>query len=516
MALTWRDSLNGTNNHLPLQQNITRSNMRGAKRIKIMINANDSPKSLERRVFIKGLGFVSLGLFFNATLGGCERLLQQINNRPVRRRLRPGSSAINDTIAIYTEAVNIMKGLPSNDPRSWTAQAALHGSVAGGFNFCQHGTSHFFSWHRAYLYFFEKICQELTGDPQFGLPYWNWNQNPQIYPTFLDATSSLFHPRTNVSVAGNAAFNNSNMNTILGDSNFFTFSSQIEGSPHNIAHIIVGGDMATEGSPLDPVFWSHHCMVDYCWAKWNIELENDNTNDAGWNDTSWDHFVRGNGSPATATAGATVIMPLLNYRYESSAVGSFGATAELSTRSSKELELIEKRLKRGANIRFEIKKRIPIARGTSLLLSRPFSARTQVAADEFRALIESDQKKERIFVRINYAQLPEDGEFFVRVFINRTDASKSTQNNDTHYAGSFAFFGTRNANHDGHHPKTDFLVDVTSTLQRLKRKGLMRDGNPLSVQLVAVPTSKKAIKPDSTLTLEDIEFIISPISVKSK
>ena len=22
-------------------------------------------------------------------------------------------------------------------------------------------------------------------------------------------------------------------------------------------------------------------MVDYCWAKWNIELDNDNTNDPG-------------------------------------------------------------------------------------------------------------------------------------------------------------------------------------------------------------------------------------------
>jgi hypothetical protein len=47
---------------------------------------------------------------------------------------------------------------------------------------------------------------------------------------------------------------------------------------------VVGGDMVTGGSPLDPVFWAHHCMVDYCWAKWNIELENNNTNDQAWLD----------------------------------------------------------------------------------------------------------------------------------------------------------------------------------------------------------------------------------------
>ncbi|WP_449422154.1 tyrosinase family protein [Rhodanobacter lindaniclasticus] len=70
------------------------------------------------------------------------------------------------------------------------------------------------------------------------------------------------------------------MTTILSDTNFFTFSSQLEeGTPHNTAHVIVGMDMGTGGSPLDPIFWAHHGMVDYCWAKWNIELHNDNPND---------------------------------------------------------------------------------------------------------------------------------------------------------------------------------------------------------------------------------------------
>ena len=66
---------------------------------------------------------------------------------------------------------------------------------------------------------------------------------------------------------------------------------------------------------------AHHCMVDYCWAKWNIELGNDNTNDAGWAGTSWNHFVDQNGDPVNVTAGLTTIMPLLSYQYESSAVG---------------------------------------------------------------------------------------------------------------------------------------------------------------------------------------------------
>ena len=174
-----------------------------------------------------------------------------------------------------------MKRLPSTDPRSWDAQSGIHGTVTGGFNFCQHGTDHFFSWHRAYLLYFEQICQKLTGEESFGLPYWNWNQDPEMHPAFTDAASPLSHPRVNTSVAGNSAFTNPRWTRSSRDPNFYTFSSQIEGTPAQHGARRIGGDMVTGGSPLDPVFWAHHCMVDYCWAKWNIELGNLGTNDPG-------------------------------------------------------------------------------------------------------------------------------------------------------------------------------------------------------------------------------------------
>src|ERR1700687_1020883 len=300
------------------------------------MNPLEQTKDMNRRVFVKGLGLVSLELVLSTLLGGCETLIEQIKNRPVRRHLRTGSPEVDAAIAIYKDAVAKMQALPSSDPRSWAAQAALHGTVTGGFRFCQHGTSHFFSWHRAYLFYFEKICQELTGEKSFGLPYWNWNQEPAMHPTFTAAGSVLNHPRNNTTVGSNAAFNNATMTTILSDTNFFTFSSQLEGTPHNIAHVIVAQDMVTGGSPLDPVFWAHHCMVDYCWAKWNIELQNDNTNDATWNGTSWDHFVDGQGNHTTIIAGIPTLMPLLSYRYESSSVGSFGGLMNMIALSAQD------------------------------------------------------------------------------------------------------------------------------------------------------------------------------------
>jgi hypothetical protein len=146
-----------------------------------------------RRVFIKGLGFVSVALLLG-TLGGCDKLADAIKNRPIRRRLRTGSAEVDADIDTYRQAVAAMKALPASDPRSWGAQAEIHGTVAGGFKFCEHGTDHFFDWHRAYLFYFEKICQKLTGNPKFGLPYWNWNQNLDIHPAFLDAASPLACP----------------------------------------------------------------------------------------------------------------------------------------------------------------------------------------------------------------------------------------------------------------------------------------------------------------------------------
>ena len=473
------------------------------------------PKDVNRRVFVSGLGFVSLGLVFSTLLGGCESLLEQIRKRPLRRRLRTGSAEVDNSIAIYKDAVAKMQALPSSNPRSWAAQAALHGS-AGGFNFCQHGTDHFFSWHRAYLFYFEKICQELTGEKSFGLPYWNWNRDPGLHPAFTTPNSVLNHPRNNTSVAGNTAFNDTTMNTIFSDSNFFTFGSQLEGTPHNTAHVVLGLDMGGGGSPIDPIFWPHHCMVDYSWAKWNIELENDTTNDGGWIGTSWDHFVDGKGNPTTVSAGITTLMPFFSYRYESSAVGRFGAAADLSALGARDLEKIKARIKQGAEVRFDVKRRISIARGATLPVARPFSAQTRVTAADLAALLESGTRRERIFLSINYVHPPEADDFFVRVFINLPGVNAQTPTDDIHYAGSFAFFGTHTRDSGAHHHKTDFLVNVSDTLNTLIRGGVVRADAPLSIHLVAVPVTTRFNRPGMQLMLKEIDLVISPVSVHSR
>jgi tyrosinase len=472
---------------------------------------------ITRRVFVKDLGFVSLGLFLG-TLGGCEDLAEQIRNRPIRRWLRTGSPEVDADIATYKHAVELMKALDQTnptDPRSWLNQATIHG-VPAHFNFCEHGTNHFFDWHRAYLFYFEKICQKLTGNAKFGLPYWNWNQTPDINQAFLVLNSVLYLPRNNTSLGSLSSVSTGALDPIFQDTNFFTFSSQIEGTPHNNVHSFTGGTMGGYASAQDPIFWNHHCMVDYCWAKWNIDLGNNNSNDTTWFNHVNSHFVDADGNPASEKAGITILYPLLAYQYESSAIGSNAARSSLRTKA--EYQKVERRLKQGANVRFDIKSRMRIAERAVVTVARPVSLDTKVSAGDFTGVLNVDAARDRVFASIDFARLPATSDFAVRVYIDLPTANAGTPITDPHYAGSFAFFGTEPPN--GPSPSTDqhggqkmFLVNITPTLQRLRRNQELREGNPLSVQLVAVPFAGKFEKPDTQLLLEKIDIVVTPVII---
>jgi tyrosinase len=466
-----------------------------------------------RRVFVKGLGFVSVALLLG-TLGGCDIIADDIKNRPIRRRLRTGSPEVDADIDTYRQAVTAMKALSPGDPRSWTAQAEIHGTVAG-FKFCEHGTDHFFDWHRAYLFYFEKICQKLTGNAKFGLPYWNWNQNLDIHPAFLDASSTLFLARNRTSMSGSSSITTAALDPIFADTNFFTFRPQLEGTPHNNVHTFIGKTMGSAASAFDPLFWTHHCMIDYCWAKWNIELGRNNTNDATWVNHVNSHFVDADGNAATKTAGITTLMPLLSYQYESSAIGSSPAAVAIATKTA--FQAIEKRIREGANVRFEIKQRIHLADRAVISIAKPLFQETSVAPQALARIIDSDTARERVFASVEFAQLPPSSDFSVRVFLNLPNANTSTPIEDPHYAGSFTFFGTEAPNAAGgehkHQPK--FLVNLTNTIQRLKGNQELKDATPISLQLVPVPFGGKFEREDTQLLLNGIEIIITPVIINS-
>ena len=119
-----------------------------------------------------------------------------------------------------------------------------------------------------------------------------------------------------------------------------------------------------------------------------------------------------------------------------------------------------------------------------------------------------------MFASIEYAQLPASSDFSVRVFVNLPNANPGTPTSDPHYAGSFGFFGTFIPNPaSGHQHQPTFLVNLTNAIQRLKRTQELRDTDPLSVQLVAVPFGDALEKADTQLALEGIDIITTPVIV---
>lgn len=250
-------------------------------------------------------------------------------------------------------------------------------------------------------------------------------------------------------------------------------------------------------------------MVDYCWAKWNIELHNDTTNDPSWVNHVNSHFVDADSNPVTVTAGITTIMPLLSYQYESSAIGSSSATV-IAKRDFKKLE---QRLRQGASVRFEVKERVRLVEKATTSVARPLSIQTKLAPESFARIINADPSAERVFASIEYAQLPASRDYAVRVFLNMPNANAQTPVTDPHYAGSFAFFGS-DANAAGHSHQLSYLVNLSGALVRLKGRQELNATTALTLQLVPVPFGQQLEKPDTTLTLNHVDIITTPVIAK--
>ncbi len=101
-------------------------------------------------------------------------------------------------LASYKKAIKAMLALPPTDPRNWYRIALTHTLD------CPHGNWWFLVWHRGYIGWFEKICRELSGDPTFALPYWDWTEHRDPTQPFRPAVPAVMFD--DVLTPENAAF----------------------------------------------------------------------------------------------------------------------------------------------------------------------------------------------------------------------------------------------------------------------------------------------------------------------
>jgi tyrosinase len=387
-----------------------------------------------------------------------------------------------------------MQGLPPTDRRNWTNQASIHN------DHCSHQNWWLLPWHRTYLVWFEGICRKLTGNTTFVLPYWNWTNNPAV-PDVFYAVGDVLNDTTKLLPQGTPIppefVSHSVLEGILQETNFQIFGSgsapsqrgvgalgagPLEYGPHNNVHTTIGGHMGRFMSPLDPIFWTHHCMLDFWWVDWNIDRKNNNPSDPAWNNLQFMDFVDENGNPTVDQAGFSVLFPFVLYQYEPSQIGATVAQMPV-VRNQRELDQLKAIVQQGGNTEIPVRARYVLDRPVQVELERAGTAVINVDSAVLQRALGGAGEGDRLLLTLRQVQDPASADFFVRVFVNAPGPiSAETPITDPHYAGSFAFFLDSRAHNGGMQmAPAGFVVDVTDALRRVGTS------DRVSVRLVAVP-----------------------------
>jgi tyrosinase len=200
--------------------------------------------------------------------------------------IRPDADHAN--VPALEDAYQKMQAISETDNRSWIYWAEFH-----GFNRyeCWHhasvsGTTFsydlFLPWHRAYLSFFQNAAMDQN--PAAILPWWDWTMQAGL-PAAFTATGSSLESGPMPSIQGQPARQTtrnpgspsslpaaSTIDDLVDNTtDFRDFSNQLQ-SIHDGVHGWVGGDMGVIAtSAFDPIFWSHHAMIDRIWYLWQVK-----------------------------------------------------------------------------------------------------------------------------------------------------------------------------------------------------------------------------------------------------
>ena len=155
----------------------------------------------------------------------------------------------------------------------------------------------FLPWHRAYLYNWEMAMRDRV--PDVTLPWWDWTLGPPrqngLPRIFTDRQADgqpnpllsfrINLPNTNPPLARNTSRQpddprnlpqQTDVDDALSRTDFSDFTDALE-DIHDNVHGWVGGDMGVVGiAAFDPVFWSHHAMIDRIWWIWQTKNGNAN------------------------------------------------------------------------------------------------------------------------------------------------------------------------------------------------------------------------------------------------
>lgn len=434
-----------------------------------------------------------------------------------RIRKDASSAAAAKDIAAYRRGVAALKSnTTATDYDSWMFWANSHGtphaippSMRKVWYQCEHGTPHFLTWHRAYLYFFESLLREKSGEDSFALPYWSWFASKALPSEFTSPQvdgqpNSLFHSARNPS-------NRTLLSAPLSKSSFNEFGSNLEGNPHGTVHVMVGGEMgAVETSARDPIFWMHHCNIDRLWLTWlSQDSTRRNPTEVAWLEKKFTFDV--SGSKSLHVHGLLETASTLNYSYDSlTLVGNPADAVPIRPQVTVEVPLAQGAASLGTqplSKPISLSKKLPLAlKGGSVSLD--FSIPRQ-ASSRMNTMSVSTTKAPSLTlvlkdVKATPAGIQRGGDY--RIYLNLPRDRKDIYKHNDFYLGSINTFAL--SHHQGAHAET-FTFDLAPFAPTLTRHGLWTN-TKVSISLMS--DDENSTQP--LIEIGDVQLLISDAPLK--
>ncbi|XVE87995.1 hypothetical protein DITRI_Ditri19aG0033000 [Diplodiscus trichospermus] len=426
-------------------------------------------------------------------------------------RYRPAAHMVDaDYIAKFTKAMQYMKALPDSDPRSFSQQAKVHCAYCNGAydqvgfpdqNIQVHFSWLFFPFHRLYLYFFERILGKLIDDPDFAMPFWNWDapEGMTIPSIYTNPISPLFDEKRNVNhqppklvdldydgtddestkrdqIRSNLKVMYRQMVCNKTSCLFFgrKYSAgdkpnpgvgAIENIPHTSIHRWCGDKRQPHGEDMgnfysagrDPLFYAHHSNVDRMWSIWKTlpgKMRKDFT-DPDWLNASF-LFYDENANLVRAKVSDCLDTKSLGYDYYQCVDIPWLRTKPFPKRFT--MGAGEKKAVQ-ASAPQDIKFPIVLDQKVSIKVARPKTSRSTI-----------EKENEEEILLIEKIQLDRDVAAKFDVYINSEDDKEPTPE-DSEFAGCFTNLPHNHKDKDDNKFETSLSLALTDLLEELRVEG---------------------------------------------
>jgi tyrosinase len=420
-------------------------------------------------------------------------------------------------IASLRKAVQVMQSRPASDPTSWLYQANIHGTddtpVATAWNTCQHGSYLFHSWHRMYLYYFERILRKASGDPSLALPYWNYSQaanralpapfrtpttNNPLFVSQRRASINAGSPLPATAVSFTQAFGFINFSSpttgsqsfggrvVTAPVHFSNGHGALELAPHNGIHVQVGGSGWMSDPNLaarDPIFWLHHANIDRLWESW-LKLGGGRANppksDTVWMTTPFTFFDE-NGAEVKLT-GAQILNTVAQLRYRYDALSTLTTAIMMTGGPTPEGTPGSDAAGGGAQqTAASLEKPVAVA-------GEPVRVALSMPPEGAKQLEGAFTAKGPVAVTLKLEKVTYEPGAYLDVYVNLPPGTPPPGPQSPHFAGTFAPFEPKD------HRTGEYVVDVTNAVRALRTKKLMQ-GNDINVTLVPTAPETKGAAP---------------------